>query len=199
MTKIKICGLSRPEDIAAANQVLPDYIGFVFAPSRRQVDLEKAAALHAKLSQTIRTVGVFQNADPARIFSVADSGILDLVQLHGSEDETYIRHIREHTGLPVIKAVSVTRGEDIEKWQVSAADFLLLDHGTGGTGRSFDWRLVGQSLKPFFLAGGLHIGNIEEAIRRTRPYAVDISSGVETGGLKDYAKIEAIIRRIRNA
>ena len=198
MTRIKICGLFRPEDILAVNEAKPDYIGFVFAPSHRQVTLEQSAGLRQHLSQQITTVGVFRNANPEFIYKASDRGIIDMVQLHGSEDEAYLQNIRKYTGRPVIKAISVICPEDIQRWQGSAANYLLFDNGAGGTGQSFDWSLIGNNLKPFFLAGGLNAENIRHAVNQVQPFAVDVSSGVETGGMKDAQKIQTIVRRIRN-
>jgi phosphoribosylanthranilate isomerase len=199
VTKVKICGLSRAEDIIWVNAAQPDFIGFVFAESHRQVTVEQARKLRGLLSPAISAVGVFRNTDPDSILQVANQRIIDIIQLHGNEDENYLQYIRKKAGGPIIKAISVTGPEDIELWQNSTADYLLLDHGAGGTGQTFDWRQIGKSVKPFFLAGGLHAGNIRQAIEQNQPFAVDISSGVETGGRKDPEKIHDIIRRIRNA
>lgn len=199
LTKIKICGLFRPQDIVAVNKAGPDFIGFVFAKSRRQVTVDQARQLRALLSPDIAVVGVFQNAAPDLILQITKQEIIDLVQLHGGEDENYLRYIREKSGKPVIKAISVSCPKDLEMWQDSAADYLLLDHGSGGTGQTFDWRQIGESHKPFFLAGGLNAKNIRRAINKTRPFGVDISSGAETDGQKDPEKIHDIIRRLRNA
>lgn len=198
MIRVKICGLSREEDIRAVNQARPDFIGFVFAPSRRQVSFIEAALLKKELDCSIAVVGVFQNEDPLRIQQAICLGLIDLVQLHGNEDEAYVQWIRRKTGVPVIKALSVREVTDITRWQNSAADFLLLDHGAGGSGSSFDWRLARLCKKPFFLAGGLSPSNVCQAIRETAPYAVDVSSGVETKAQKDENKILSFIQAVRN-
>lgn len=198
MVKIKICGLSRMCDIDAVNAAKPDYIGFVFAESRRRVTIEQAAELKSKLSPDIIPVGVFVNETPEMIASLTECGVISVVQLHGNEDEKYIARIKFMTGVPVIKAVTILKSGDAHEWKQSCADYLLLDNKGGGTGQSFDWNLIGKIQKPFFLAGGLNINNIQSAIEQTNPFAVDISSGVETDGFKDGGKIKSIIRRIQN-
>lgn len=197
MAKIKICGLTRQEDIAAVNLYQPDYIGFVFAPkSRRYLSYGQAAALRRHLCAEIAAVGVFVNEAKEIVADLLGQGVIDLAQLHGQETEADIRWIREQTGKPVIKAVSVRSRMDIQGWQESSADYLLLDQGTGGGGCTFDWRLADECRKPYFLAGGIYIGNLKEAFK-TGAYAVDLSSGVETNGKKDRVKIAQIIKAVR--
>ena len=196
--KIKICGLFRDCDIDYVNEAKPDFIGFVFAKSRRQVSMEWAEAMRPKLRSEITPVGVFVNESLANVAQLLNNNIIEMAQLHGDENEHYIQELKSLTNKPIIKAVRVLSHDDIETAQHTAADFLLLDNGTGGTGESFDWSLVRQVTKPFFLAGGLKADNIEQAIIATNPYAVDLSSGVETGGLKDRAKILEIVRSMRN-
>jgi phosphoribosylanthranilate isomerase len=179
------------------NIAKPEYIGFVFAESRRMVTPSQAAELKAKLSPDIISVGVFVNEIPDNILWLVRSGIIGAVQLHGDETEAYIENIKSRTDKPVIKAVSVSKKGDVQKWDTTCADYLLLDNKTGGTGSTFDWNLIGELKKPFFLAGGLNIENTPSAILELNPFAVDISSGVETDGLKDREKIISIIRRIR--
>lgn len=198
MTKVKICGLLRPCDIDAVNAEKPDYIGFVFAESRRKVTLTQAAELKKLLLPDIIPVGVFVNEPIENILSLVSEGIIDVIQLHGSEGETYIQRLKRLTDRPVIKAIAVQSKGDVQKWSVSAADYLLLDHKGGGTGQSFDWNMIGEVDKPYFLAGGLNPKNIMEAIRKTTPYAVDVSSGVENEGFKDPARIKEFIRRVRD-
>ena len=204
MRKIKICGLFRDCDIDYVNEAMPDYIGFVFAKSRRQVSAVWAEAMRPRLRSEIIPVGVFVNESLSKVAELLNDNIIELAQLHGNENETYIQELKTLTDKPIIKAVRVLSQQDIEGAQDTIADFLLLDNGTGGTGESFDWSLVSnlknqnQNQKPFFLAGGLKAGNLEQAIAATSPYAVDISSGVETDGLKDRAKILEIVRRMRN-
>ncbi len=196
MSKIKICGLGRMEDIAAVNRCRPDYIGFVFAKSRRQVTPERARELKSALDAGIQAVGVFVNAPPDEIAALAGEGLMDLVQLHGEEDEAAVRQVKALTGLPVIKALRVDSRESVRPWQDSAADYLLLDNGPGGTGQPFDWSLLPEMHRPYFLAGGLCIENLPEALALS-PYCLDVSSGAETGGVKDADKIEQIVRMVR--
>ena len=159
---------------------------------------ERAAVLKALLSPEIRTVGVFVNARPEAAAACAGEGIIDLIQLHGQEDEGYLKALRELTDCPVIQAFSVKEAEDIRRAEESSADYILLDHGAGGTGKCFNWKLLSGLKRPYFLAGGLTPANVERAVRLYRPYAVDISSGVETDGVKDPIKIETCIRRIKD-
>lgn len=196
--KIKICGLFRDIDIDYVNEAMPDFIGFVFAKSRRQVSAGWAEAMRPKLRSEITPVGVFVNESLANVAKLLNDNIIEIAQLHGDENEQYIKELKSLTNKPIIKAVRVLSHEDIEGAQHTVADFLLLDNGTGGTGESFDWSLVRKAKKPFFLAGGLKADNIEQAIAVTNPYAADLSSGVETDGMKDRDKILEIVRRIRN-
>ena len=202
-TRIKICGLTRLEDIDAVNELKPEYVGFVFAKSRRQITKEHAVTLRCYLDPEIQAVGVFVNELPAIVagylpVSLLRDGTLWAAQLHGNEDEDYIEKIQNMTGKPVIKAFSIKTREDVEKAKKSSADYILLDHGKGGTGESFDWSLIRNMDRPYFLAGGLNAENVEQAILQTHPFAVDISSGVETDGVKDPKKITECIRRIRH-
>ena len=196
--KIKICGLFRDCDIDYVNEAKPDFIGFVFAKSRRQVSGIWAEAMRPKIRSEITPVGVFVNEPLANVAQLLNSSIIEIAQLHGVESENYIQELKSLTNKLIIKAVRVLSHNDIEAAQHTIADFLLLDNGSGGTGESFDWSLVRKVKKPFFLAGGLKADNIEQAITTTSPYAVDLSSGVETGGVKDRDKILKIVRRMRN-
>ena len=197
MPKIKICGLRRAEDVAAVNQYPPDYIGFVFAEDRkRYVPPKEAAALKRMLAPEIIAVGVFVNADTDFVIALMREGIFEIAQLHGQESEEQVRRIKEATGKPVIKAVSVKTTADIDAWRGSSADYLLFDNGIGGTGRQFDWSLLRGYEKPFFLAGGINSANLNSALA-TGAYAVDISGGVETDGYKDAAKIAEAVRLVR--
>jgi len=196
--KVKICGLFQDCDIDYVNEAKPDFIGFVFAKSRRQVSVEWAEAMRPRLSSEITPVGVFVNESAAKVAQLLNESIIEIAQLHGEETEQYIQDLKSRTDKPIIKAVRVLSHEDIKAAQHTAADFLLLDNGAGGTGESFDWSLVSNVKKPFFLAGGLKADNIEQAAATTKPYAVDLSSGVETGGLKDREKILEIVRRMHN-
>ena len=194
--RIKICGLRRDEDVDAVNEAMPDYAGFVFAPSKRQVTAETASRLRARLHPDIPAVGVFVDAEPEDILALLRYGIIDIAQLHGQEDEAAVRLLKERSGKPVIKALRVKKTADIAPWQSSSADWLLLDSGAG-SGKAFDWELTSGCSRPYFLAGGLHEGNLTEAIERLHPFAVDISSGVETDGFKDRAKILRAVALVR--
>ena len=197
MVKIKICGLSRECDIEAVNAAMPDFIGFVFAKSHRQVTAQQASALRKKLCPSICAVGVFRNETMEAIQSIVADGTIDIVQLHGDEDEDFISRVKTLTKKPVIKAIAVGSANDIRAWQNTCADYLLLDNRRGGSGECFDWSLIGNVKKPFFLAGGLNIANIQAAIAKTHPFAVDISSGVETDRVKDAEKIKQIVEKVR--
>ena len=197
MTKIKLCGLSRPCDIEAANQLKPDYIGFVFAPkSKRYVTPEQAMALKQMLLPEIQAVGVFVNEDPQNIARLLRDHIIDMAQLHGGEDEAYIARLRQLTDQPVIQAFRVETARDLEKVEQSTADYVLLDSGAG-TGKVFDWDLIQNITRPYFLAGGLDPHNVADAVKTRRPYGVDVSSGIETGGRKDKDKMAAFVAAVR--
>lgn len=196
---IKLCGLTRIEDIRTANVLLPDYIGFVFAPSRRRVDAGTANVFAAALDNRIKKVGVFVNQPEAEILAYLDQGIIDVVQLHGHESDEMIRRLKARSGKPVIKAIDVKTPLDIAGGQDSEADYLLLDHGKGGTGIAFPWELlqeIGAGHKPFFLAGGINSDNLDEALSY-RPFCVDVSSGAETDGKKDPAKMKSLVAAVR--
>lgn len=196
MARIKICGLMRAEDIEAVNKYRPDYVGFVLAPSKRRVSAQDVRRMSAKLEPSIQRVGVFVDEDREMLAKIAENGIIDIIQLHGHEPEEDIVWLKARTKAVVIKAVSVRTGEDIEANRHSVADYLLLDNGAGGTGSTFDWSTLENIKRPFFLAGGLNASNIEEALKYN-PYCVDVSSGVETAGRKDAAKIQKIIDIVR--
>lgn len=193
-TKIKICGLFRPVDIEYANRARPDFIGFVFwEKSRRRVTAEQAAALRKKLAPEIQAVGVFVDAPCEEIISLLEAGTIDIAQLHGDESEEDIRYIQAVTHKPVIKAVKVRDRYDVEAWLDSAADWLLFDSGMG-SGIPFDWRLLAGVEREYFLAGGLTPENVRELPEDICPYAVDMSSGAETEGCKDFEKMQAAVR-----
>lgn len=198
MTKIKLCGLSRPCDIQAANQLLPDYIGFVFAAkSKRYVTPVQAASLKHMLHPAIQAVGVFVREEPEKVAALLNNGTIDVAQLHGGEEEAYIRKLRQLTTKPLIQAFRVEQASDMVLAQNSTADMVLLDSGQGGTGQVFDWTLLSQMQRPYFLAGGLHPGNVAEAVRCLAPYGVDVSSGIETVGRKDAAKMKQFVSAVR--
>jgi phosphoribosylanthranilate isomerase len=198
VAKIKICGLFRDEDIDFANEAGPDYAGFVFAKSRRQVSPAQAAQLRARLRSGVTPVGVFVNAAVNDIANLCRDGVIGMVQLHGSEDAAYIEALRGALGasaaVPVIKAVRAESREAVLEAALTGANYLLLDHGAGGTGQSFDWALLegGDFLAelpvPCFLAGGIDVYNAEEALA-LKPFGIDVSSGAETGGVKDRDKM----------
>lgn len=197
MTRIKLCGLFRPCDIKAANEIRPDYIGFVFAPeSRRYVTQEQAEWLKGLLASGIQAVGVFVNENPEVIADFLNSGLIDIAQLHGSEDEDDIEKLRLLTDRPLIKAYRIQTGYDFSEAQQSTADYILLDSGAG-TGRVFDWELIRNIQRPYFLAGGLSPDNVEKAVTYLNPYAVDVSSGIETDGVKDRMKMAAFAAAVR--
>lgn len=197
MSKIKICGIKREADIDYINEALPDYMGFVFAKSKRQISFLTAAKLRAKLDQSVTPVGVFVNAPVDEICSLYQEGIIAMAQLHGQEDASYIETLREKIDCPVIKALKIDKDFDCSILSTLDVDYFLFDNGAGGTGKMFDWNFIPKTEKPFFLAGGLNIQNIDAAIAK-HPFAVDISSGVEVDGRKDRKKILEIVKRIRN-
>ncbi len=183
MTKIKICGLSRKCDIEAANALLPDYIGLVFFRK-------------SKRYTAIKAVGVFVDESVENIVKLLDHRVIDIVQLHGNEDEDYIKELRRFTDKPIIKAFCIKREEDVIKANESTADYVLLDAGMG-SGNVFDWMLINKINRPYFLAGGLSLENAGKAIELLNPYALDVSSGVEKNGLKDKGKMAAFVDAIR--
>ena len=197
MTKIKLCGLSRTCDIEEANLLRPDYIGFVFAKkSRRCVSPEQAGELKKLLRPEIRAVGVFVNETPESVAELLNSGVIDLAQLHGSEDAEYIRRLRDLTDGPLIQAFKIRSKEDLSRAAASTADEILLDAGAG-TGTVFDWSLLKNMERRYFLAGGLNPENVQEAIRDLHPYGVDVSSGIETDARKDRKKMAAFVAAVR--
>ena len=198
MVKIKICGLKRLADIEMANKYKPDYIGFVFADTKRKVSHELAAELKDNLDSDIIAVGVFVDADIEEILKLYRDGVIDVAQLHGAESEEYIKALKEKTNheLKIINAIEMSQDKDLLKYEDSIADYLLLDSGKG-SGKTFDWNLIRKDLKKdFFLAGGLNVSNINQAIDEFNPYAVDLSSSLEVDGFKDENKIKEIMEAI---
>lgn len=196
MTKIKMCGLSRECDIEYANEIMPEFIGFVFAEkSRRYVLPQKAFELRHKLDSSIIPVGVFVDAGIDFIEKLVKSGIIDIVQLHGSEDNNYISELRKVVNIPIIQAFRIEKPEDVKKAENSPADYVLLDSG-GGSGKTFDHSLININ-RPYFLAGGLTPENVGEITGRLKPYAVDASSSLETDGYKDINKMRAFADSLR--
>lgn len=198
LPKIKLCGLTRESDIAVANQLLPEYIGFVFAEkSKRHLSFERAQELRRLLRPEIKAVGVFVREEPEVIASLLQNGVIDVAQLHGGEDAAYVARLRSLTDRPILQAFRAERAEDLLAAQGSPADCVLLDSGEGGTGVSFDWSKLRIFPRPYFLAGGLTPETVSRAVAQLHPYAVDVSSGIETGGKKDPEKMRAFVRAVR--
>ena len=245
--KVKMCGISKVETIPAVVEAKPDYMGFVFAPSKRQVTVDQAKTLVEELhkqygnrysreevqcsndvvqdgavigavhegtltstenasptlihQEAIKTVGVFVNETLDNLVSIATEANLDVVQLHGDEDEAFIQSLKERTNVEVWKAVQIRSAADAETWSDSSADMLLFDayhkDERGGTGEVFDWSCLDEFERPFMLAGGIDSTNVARAIRTVRPYGIDISSGIETDGVKDDEKIKAFTNIVR--
>ena len=209
--KVKMCGISKVETIPAVVEAKPDYMGLVFAPSKRQVTVEQAKILIEELhkqcinhydTKVVKTVGVFVNETLDNLVRIADTANLDAVQLHGDEDETFIQSLKERTNVEVWKAVQIRTAADAEKWIDSSADMLLFDayhkDERGGTGEVFDWSSLDAFERPFMLAGGIDSTNVARAIRTVRPYGIDISSGIETNGVKDDEKITAFTKIVKS-
>ena len=209
--KVKMCGISKVETIPAVVEAKPDYMGLVFAPSKRQVTVEQAKILIEELhkqcinhydTKVVKTVGVFVNETLDNLVRIADTANLDAVQLHGDEDETFIQSLKERTNVEVWKAIQIRTAADTEKWIDSSADMLLFDayhkDERGGTGEVFDWSSLDAFERPFMLAGGIDSTNVARAIRTVRPYGIDISSGIETNGMKDDKKITAFTKIVKS-
>ena len=216
--KVKMCGISKVETIPAIVDAKPDYMGLVFAPSKRQVTVDQAKILVEELHRgyakkygsdtehdkngTIKTVGVFVNETVENLVTIANEANLDAVQLHGDEDEAFIQSLKERTNVEVWKAVQIRSAADVEKWIDSSADMLLFDayhkDERGGTGEVFDWSSLDAFERPFMLAGGIDSTNVARAIRTVRPYGIDISSGIETNGVKDDEKITAFTKIVKS-
>lgn len=196
MKKVKICGLRRKEDILIVNRLKPDYVGFVFADSSRKVTKEEAKALSKQLEKEICPVGVFVNEEPEIVAQIANAGIIDLIQLHGEEDEAYIQKLKAFTNKPIIKAVRVRSREQIQKAEALSCDYLLFDTYIkgqyGGSGKPFDVSLIGEVSKPYFIAGGLSESNVAEKLKNCDAFAADVSSAVETDGYKDKKRYSSL-------
>ncbi len=194
--KIKLCGMSRPEDIACVNEMRPDFCGFVInvPKSIRNVSPEQLRALVKLLDPEIIPVGVFRDEPLESVAAFLEEGVIRMAQIHGHEDENYIRELKSRGDFTVIRAFNERTFGEAEG---SCADYVLLDHGEGGTGETFDWTMTDSIRRPFFLAGGIGPENIGEALRQVRPWAIDLSSGLETNGKKDPAKIRAVVRAVR--
>ena len=209
--KVKMCGISKVETIPAVVEAKPDYMGLVFAPSKRQVTVEQAKILIEELhkqcinhydTKVVKTVGVFVNETLDNLVRIADTANLDAVQLHGDEDEAFIQSLKERTNVEIWKAVQIRSAADVEKWIDSSADILLFDayhkDERGGTGEVFDWSSLDAFERPFMLAGGIDSTNVARAIRTVRSYGIDISSGIETNGVKDDEKITAFTKIVKS-
>lgn len=205
MTKVKICGLRTLADVEAVNRYLPEYVGFVFADTRRFVTDEQAFLMKKALDKKIKSVGVFVDEPLAHVVSLCENGIIDAAQLHGSESEAYIRELKQKTDICVIKATRVQSPRQVLQVMSDEADYMLFDTykkgEPGGTGERFSLEILEQCLpdmhKPFFVAGGLDCDNVLEVIGRTKCFAVDVSSGVETNGKKEEQKIKQFIEKVR--
>ncbi len=198
-THIKICGLRRQEDADIVNTYLPDYAGFILAePFWRYITPDTAAGLRERLDDRIKTVGVFVNQEPEHIASLLQSGMIDVAQLHGQETDEVIDRLKEltHGEFPIWKALKITGQADVEAAEVSHADMVLLDGGTG-SGQTFDWSLLRHVGRDYFLAGGLNPENAARAVSLLHPYGVDVSSGVETDKVKDGDKIRRFVEAVR--
>ncbi|MFQ6793962.1 phosphoribosylanthranilate isomerase [Thomasclavelia sp.] len=193
--KIKICGLFQNEDINYVNEALPDYIGFVFAKSKRQVSYNQARALRQNLNAKIKVVGVFVNAKIAEIEFLVNQKIIDLIQLHGDESDEYIKQLKSKVKVPIIKAIKVADQNSLTDLNYSV-DYYLLDNVISGSGKVFNWSYIKQLDKPYFLAGGINLDNLDAALK-INAYCLDVSSGVETNGVKDGLKIKEMVRRVK--
>lgn len=199
MTKIKICGMVSPADISAANRLSPEYIGFVLAEkSPRRLTVGQALKLRERLRDEITPVGVFMNQSMDLIKTALLSGAADIAQLHGEEDDEFILRLKDITGKIIIKAFKIRGRDDAAAANKSAADMILLDSGAG-TGQKFDWKYIKEIKRPYFLAGGLDPLNVAGAVEKFRPFAVDVSSGVEENGKKLEEKMKEFITAARSA
>ena len=196
MTRIKLCGIMREEDIKVINELLPDYIGFVFAEkSKRFISYDRAKKLKESLDPKVKAAGVFVNEDIKNIIYLVKNKVIDIIQLHGNEDRAYINTLKEEVNIPIIRAYRIKSRVDIEEIKKDT-DFILLDAGAGG-GKSFDEALLEDFNEEYFLAGGPSPDNIKEKIMRLHPFAVDVSSGIETDGKKDAFKMRKFVSLVR--
>lgn len=197
MTKIKLCGIQRYEDIDVVNELLPDYIGFVFAKkSKRFISYDMAKALKKRLDKRVKAVGVFVNDSIENIIYLVRNDIIDLIQLHGDEDSDYISKLKKYVNIPVIKAFKIKSKADINTLYKEGTDFILLDAGAGD-GKTLDESILKDFQGDYFLAGGLSPDNISEKINTLHPFGVDVSSGIETDGKKDADKMRKFVKLVR--
>lgn len=198
--RIKLCGMFRPEDIEAVNEVRPDYVGFVvdFPRSHRSVSPAELEQLSPHVGAGIRRVGVFVREPVEVVARLYNEGLIDVAQLHGDEDEDYLDSLRTACSVPIIQAFRVRTADDVAQARNSTADLVLLDNGQG-TGTAFDWSLLADVGRPFMLAGGLGPANVAKAVASVRPWGVDMSSGIETGRLKDPQKMRAAVMAAKGA
>ena len=197
MTKIKFCGLKTLSDVEAVNELLPEYVGFVFAPkSKRYITPAQAQILRNNLSEKISAVGVFVNENFQTVAELFNNGTIDAAQLHGNETDAYIKNLRGLAHKTIIKAFQIKTADDITAAEKNSADFILADSGAG-SGKVFDWSLLKNLRREYFLAGGLNPLNVSDAIKILNPFAVDVSSGIETDGRKDFDKMKSFTMAVR--
>ena len=197
MTTIKLCGLTREADIKKANELKPEYVGFVFYDkSRRKVSRNQAKKLKSMLNPEIKAVGVFVDAPAKEVEELFQENIIDVAQLHGNEDEDYIKELMDNN-IPVIKTFKANSPEELIKAEKSSADMIMFDAGNGDGKTLEDWKLLTYIERPFILAGGLNQENVAKAIEVTKPYGVDVSSGIETDKLKDGQKMKEFVKAVR--
>lgn len=199
MIKIKICGIKNEKEVQILNEILPDYCGFIFhvEKSSRSISLATARKLKEKLKKQIGIIGVFVDESIESILAIKEELQLAMIQLHGREDDLYIQTLKEKSGIPIIKAFSINKKEDVERAKNSKADYVLLDQGEGGSGKTFPWELVKTMERDYFLAGGIGVENVEEALGQLDPFVIDFNSRLETNGQKDEKKIKKAVDIVR--
>lgn len=203
MVKIKICGVKSMKDIEYVNLLNPDYIGFVFTKSKRQVTVDQVLEMKRFLNKDIKTVGVFLDDEKGRVLQIAENTGLNIVQLHGTEDLAYINYLNSYGKFEIWKAIGIKFEDDIKKIEQYSKYKIVLDGAKAGEGKQFSWDSIEEEIltedfrKNLVLAGGLNFNNVIEGIKRFKPFAVDVSSGVETEGKKDYTKMKEFIERVR--
>ena len=199
MTKVKVCGITREIEINIMNELMPDYVGFVFETrSRHFISPQFAGNLRSKLKRGIKSVGVFANSSLQNVAMAIEIAGLDMVQLHGDETAEYIAALREYIHCPIMKVIKISQPIDADKAMYSTADFVMLDGGRAGHGKSFDWSLLGAVRRKYFLSGGLTPDNIVEALQvSSSPFGVNASSGLESNNVKDFRKVMKFILAVR--